>query len=712
MGAVEAAFGGRYRLVRRLGAGGMGEVWLAADEELDGRPVAIKVMHSAMLADAQDVARFQREMRLASRMNHPNIVTVFTTGADNGVPFMVMEYLKGSDLGRMPFPSPAEDVARFGRQTCAALAYAHGLDPGVVHRDIKPANLFVCDDGQVKVTDFGIAKALSGTRLSATGSWIGTLPYMAPEHWLGEPAAFGNDIWAVGCVLYELLSGRLPRSYATPPEYLAAAVRGERIAPLPATAGALSWLPDAVMAMLQPDLRDRPTAAQCVQMLSGPAAYATAAAPMSPVPSATVPPAFAAFGATGTSHSPQHALPTSGEAPLRPPPARPARRSLRRGLVLPSALVVVAAMVLVAGYIVTRGGGHSSDAGDKPGVSASTPTASAPRASALSASRHSGSHPAASDPSTSDPSSPAPSSPAPSTSTSKAPAHRASPKAVLTSWSEPARVSQGIELTSVSCAAPDLCAAVNSGGGIYVYNGTSWSSEASTSNLLGAVSCPSTSFCATAGYDDSGGNVFTFDGGSWSAPDLVDPGYKLHSVSCASASFCAAGASVNVFVYSGGSWSAPDAVDPNDANGNGVESVSCASSSFCVAVDAIGNALTYANGSWSSPRYIDNGEQLKSVSCASSSFCVAVDAIGNALTYANGSWSSRQVDDVSLDSVSCASPSSCVAVDTRGDALTYTNGSWSSPRAIDGAAALESVSCTSPSFCAAVDLSGNAFFMR
>jgi serine/threonine-protein kinase len=192
----------------------MGEVWLALDEQLGDRPVAIKVMHTRMLASSEDVARFQREMRLASRMQHPNIMTVFTTGTDNGVPFMVMEYLQGRDLSKVPPNRDSDHVARIGRDTCAALAYAHGQ--GVVHRDIKPGNLFLCDTGVVKVTDFGIAKAISGTKLSATGTLIGTFPYMAPEQWLGEPAAFSNDIWAVGCVLYELLSGRLPREYTTP----------------------------------------------------------------------------------------------------------------------------------------------------------------------------------------------------------------------------------------------------------------------------------------------------------------------------------------------------------------------------------------------------------------------------------------------------------------------------------------------------------------
>ena len=248
----------------------MGEVWLAYDEELGDRPVAIKVMRTRMLGDPEGVARFQREMRLASRMQHPNILTIYTTGADNGVPFMVMEYLEGSDLSRSFPDRSAGRAARIGRDTCAALAYAHGQ--GVVHRDIKPGNLFECDSGVVKVTDFGIAKAVSGTRLSATGVVVGSLSYIAPEQWLGEPAAFSNDIWAVGCVLYELLSGTVARSYATPIEYLTAAARREHVSPLAAAAAVPAWLSDCVMAMLQPDHRDRPTAAECVQLLTGPRA--------------------------------------------------------------------------------------------------------------------------------------------------------------------------------------------------------------------------------------------------------------------------------------------------------------------------------------------------------------------------------------------------------------------------------------------------------
>jgi hypothetical protein len=272
-----ADFGGRYRLGRLLGAGAMGEVWLAYDEDLGDRPVAIKQMRTGLLVESDDVARFQREMRLAARMQHPNIMTVYTTGINNGAPFMVLEYLEGSDLSRAVAGAAGKPaavlgpkrVARVGRDTCAALAYAHGL--GVVHRDIKPGNLFLCDSGLVKVTDFGIAKAASGTRLTATGILVGTVPYMAPEQWLGEPASFPNDIWALGCVLYELLSGALPRSYATPSEYVTAAARGEQVTPLRISGDIPSWLLSAIMAMLQPDPRDRPAAADCIELLTGPA---------------------------------------------------------------------------------------------------------------------------------------------------------------------------------------------------------------------------------------------------------------------------------------------------------------------------------------------------------------------------------------------------------------------------------------------------------
>jgi serine/threonine protein kinase len=179
-------------------------------------------------------------MRFAAMMGHPNIVTVYTTGACDGAPFMVMEYLRGHDLERAQPDGGAARVAAIGRDVCAALAYAHGQ--GVIHRDIKPGNLFLCDTGQVKVTDFGIARAASGTTLSVAGSIVGTFAYMPPEQWRGAAPAFSNDVWAAGCVLYRLISGRPPRVFPDAAGYATAALRGDPVPGLREVSGAPAWL--------------------------------------------------------------------------------------------------------------------------------------------------------------------------------------------------------------------------------------------------------------------------------------------------------------------------------------------------------------------------------------------------------------------------------------------------------------------------------------
>jgi serine/threonine protein kinase len=254
-----ALLDGRYRKERLLGQGGMGEVWLARDEALDDRPVAVKLMRPGALAGAQGRERFEREMRLTARMRHANITTVYTTGTDEGMPFMVMEYLQGQDLGKKAPPRDATEVARIGRDICSALAYAHGLKPAVVHRDIKPENIFLCDTGLVKVTDFGIAMAVTETRLTQSGYLMGSLDYLAPEQLDGDPPTVSSDIWAVGTVLYKLLADVLPRSFV---------VRGRPVPPLTTIAGVPGWLSDAIMAMVAVDPGERPAAAECVRLLS------------------------------------------------------------------------------------------------------------------------------------------------------------------------------------------------------------------------------------------------------------------------------------------------------------------------------------------------------------------------------------------------------------------------------------------------------------
>ena len=284
-------------------------------------------------------------------------------------------------------------------------------------------------------------------------------------------------------------------------------------------------------------------------------------------------------------------------------------------------------------------------------------------------------------------------------------------------WSRPVRVDQAEQFAAVSCAAPSLCAAVDETGDLFIYNGTSWSAPVRTGDNLTSVSCPSVSYCSAVGYTmgpESGGYIFTFDGHSWSTPKLLDPGFKLHSISCASSSFCVAGASVDVFTDRNGVWTAPQSVDPQDGNGNGIGSISCVSTSFCLAVDVEGNALMYSNAVWPSPRVLYEDLPLDSVSCTSASFCLVVGEFGETVIYKDGTWSSPKVIDggAQLNSVSCVSQSFCMVVDARGDALVYSDGSWSAPDSIDGGVPLDSVSCPTQSFCAAVDAEGNVLYLR
>ncbi|MEU5640872.1 protein kinase domain-containing protein [Streptomyces milbemycinicus] len=209
----------RYRLVRPLGRGGMGEVWEAQDIRLR-RPVAVKVI--SILAGGgsradEARARFLREARITAALQHPHIVTVHDLGeatTDQGTtPFLVMELLRGEGLDAVVRRGPVgeEEVARWGVQVCDALSEAHAT--GILHRDIKPANLFVAASGSLKVLDFGIARAAdasaTGDRLTHTGFMVGTAAYMAPEQARGRPEQ-RSDLYSLGCVLFELLTGRLP----------------------------------------------------------------------------------------------------------------------------------------------------------------------------------------------------------------------------------------------------------------------------------------------------------------------------------------------------------------------------------------------------------------------------------------------------------------------------------------------------------------------
>src|SRR5208282_3282155 len=202
---------GHYRIVEKIGSGGMGEVYSARDEHLD-REVAIKVLPAGTLADERSRKRFRKEALALSKLNHPNIATIHDFDTQQGVDFLVMEYIPGITLseklaGR---PLPEKEVVRLGTQLVEGLSAAH--EHGVVHRDLKPGNLRLATDGRLKILDFGLAKLAQPAMpeeetQSETRTGAGTLPYMSPEQLQGETVDARSDIWAAGAVLYEMATG-------------------------------------------------------------------------------------------------------------------------------------------------------------------------------------------------------------------------------------------------------------------------------------------------------------------------------------------------------------------------------------------------------------------------------------------------------------------------------------------------------------------------
>jgi eukaryotic-like serine/threonine-protein kinase len=322
---------GRYELVRPLGHGAMATVDLAHDAELD-RPVALKRLAENVARDEDLRRRFLQEARLAARLAHPNVVRVFDVGEDDGRPFIAMEYVEGgtlADLVARRGALPPAEVAKLGLQMCAALAAAHAA--GLVHRDVKPQNLLLGTDGVLKLGDFGIAVGHEGTRVTVVGTVLGTAGYLAPEQARGEQVTAAADIYAVGAVLYELLTGEPARTAASLADLGATGAFD-----LPDLAGRVPSAPpelvDAVTACLAFRPEDRPPSAAALARRLAPVASeaATLSLPADPAQRAT--------------------------EILASPSARPARRWTTRRLAAAGALAAAALAGLVIALALSGGG--------------------------------------------------------------------------------------------------------------------------------------------------------------------------------------------------------------------------------------------------------------------------------------------------------------------------------------------------------------------
>jgi serine/threonine protein kinase len=319
-GGAPVVVASRYRLRSLLGRGGTAEVWRAEDEAL-ARDVALKLV--TVVAD-ESAARAGEEARLLARLSHPGLVPVYDAGSDErGRPWVVMELVEGETLADTlkRGPVPSERAAGVGRSIAEALAYVHGQ--GLLHRDVKPANILVGHDGRVRLTDFGIARLVDAARVTSTGMMVGTASYLAPEQVAGEPVGPPADVYALGLVLLECLTGR--REYAGSTLEVALA-RLQRAPQVPATLPA-GWS-GLLRAMTARDPAARPSPAQVAadlgQVVAG--GTATTVLPAGPAVERTTQLPRTRVAAT-YAPGPPTAVRPAPPAPVRPAPPPRRRRS-------------------------------------------------------------------------------------------------------------------------------------------------------------------------------------------------------------------------------------------------------------------------------------------------------------------------------------------------------------------------------------------------
>jgi serine/threonine protein kinase len=350
-GSDARLFAGRYRAVRRLGAGGTATVLLARDERLE-REVAIKRVHGAEVT-AETALRLQREARIMASLRHPNLVTVFDMVTDAGDLLLIMEYVQGQTLAEIFACGPLEWERTHALLTPVAAALDEVHREGVVHRDLKPSNILVASNGVVKVADLGLATAAEITRITPPGAILGTPAYMAPEQARPGRCTQAVDIYALATIAYEALSGARPRAGRTVVAILAQATQQPPADLRKDRPGTPAPVAEALMRGMSPDPQDRQTSA--AQLLAELAAGFQAGAGDLAAPATRV-------------HEPERPRPSSVERPRAPVGSareRPRRRRHRRARVLAIAALTAAAAT-VAGVVAMLAGGQSASSGGDP----------------------------------------------------------------------------------------------------------------------------------------------------------------------------------------------------------------------------------------------------------------------------------------------------------------------------------------------------------
>jgi serine/threonine protein kinase len=377
---------GRYELADRLGSGGMSSVYKATDRVLE-RTVAVKILAEHLSDDDKFVARFRREALAVAKLVHPNIVQVYDTGIDEGRHYIVMEYVEGrsgAQLLQARGRLESEVAVEIGIQACAGLDYAHRQ--GIIHRDVKPGNLMVIGGPAarrgsgatahepptggmtVKLTDFGIARAAEQTRLTQVGSVVGTAAYLAPEQARGEEATPASDVYALGVVIYQLLTGRLPWEGATLAEL---ALRRESERPLPPSSYDPA-VPETLSTAVLRSLDGNPAGRYSTARQLAAALYAGGAGHEPPPADGAVTQATRMMpGETtaATRHLPAEPAPPAPVPRPRPrPAAQPAARKPRRstakriraaiGIVL---VIAILAAVVAGVVLLTTDAGQNTD---------------------------------------------------------------------------------------------------------------------------------------------------------------------------------------------------------------------------------------------------------------------------------------------------------------------------------------------------------------